>query len=106
MEHTVFIWISAQPWISVHLEKAPILKAEKFNKRPASDKRPPPPQIPPPQTQKRAHPLSGPFHPKNLKKVLIRDLPEDGVFFRVFYRNLALLHLRVLLLPFIVLLQN
>ena len=38
MEHTVFIWISAQPWISVHLEKAPILKAEKFNKRPASDK--------------------------------------------------------------------
>ena len=67
MEHTVFIWISTQPWISVHLEKAPILKAEKFNKRPASDKRPPPPQLPPPQTQKRAHPLSGPFYPKNLK---------------------------------------
>ena len=36
----------------------------------------------------------------------MRDPPEDGVFFRVFYRNLALLHLRFLLLPFIVLLQN
>ena len=35
-----------------------------------------------------------------------RRLPKDGVFFRVLYRNLALLHLRVLLLPFIVLLQN
>ena len=35
-----------------------------------------------------------------------RDFPEDGVFFRVFYRDLPLLHLRVLLLPFIVLLQN
>ena len=29
-----------------------------------------------------------------------------GIFFRVFYRNLALLLLRVLLLAFIVLLQN
>ena len=27
----------------------------------------------------------------------MRDFPEDGVFFRVFYRNLALLLLRVLL---------
>ena len=36
----------------------------------------------------------------------MRDFPEDGVFFRVVCRNLALLHLRVLLLPFIVLLQN
>ena len=36
----------------------------------------------------------------------MRDFPEDGVFFRVFYRNLALLPLRVLLLAFIVLLQN
>ena len=33
----------------------------------------------------------------------MRDFPEDGVFFRVFYRNLALLLLRVLLLAFIVL---
>ena len=40
-----------------------------------------------------------------IESVLIRDFPE-GVFFRVFYRNLALLHLRVLLLPFIVLFQN
>ena len=35
-----------------------------------------------------------------------KRLPEDGVFVRVVYRNLALLHLRVLLLPSIVLLQN
>ena len=39
-------------------------------------------------------------------KVLIRDFPEDGVFLRVVYRDLALLHLRILRLPFIVLLQN
>ena len=38
--------------------------------------------------------------------VLIRDFPEDRVVFKVFHRNLALLHLRVFLLPFIVLLQN
>ena len=38
--------------------------------------------------------------------MLIRDFPEDGVFFRVFCKNLALLLLRVLLLAFIVLLQN
>ena len=38
---TVFIRISAQPRISAHLEWAPILKAEKVNKRPASNKRPP-----------------------------------------------------------------
>ena len=36
----------------------------------------------------------------------MRDFPEERVFFRVFYRNLALLLLRVLLLAFIVLLQN
>ena len=36
----------------------------------------------------------------------MRDPPEDGVFFRVFYRNVALLHLRFLLLSFIILLQN
>ena len=33
-------------------------------------------------------------------------LTEDGVFFKVFYRNLALLLLRVLLLALVVLLQN
>ena len=38
--------------------------------------------------------------------VKIRDFPKEGVFFGVFYRNPALLHLRVLLLPLIVLLQN
>ena len=36
----------------------------------------------------------------------MRDFPEDEVFFKVFYGNLALLYLRVLFLPFIVLLQN
>ena len=36
----------------------------------------------------------------------MRDFPVDGVFFRVFYRNLALLLVRVLLLAFTVLLQN
>ena len=37
---------------------------------------------------------------------MIRDPPEDRVLFRVFYRNLALLLLLVLLLAFIALLQN
>ena len=41
-----------------------------------------------------------------IEKVQIRDFPEDGVFSEVFYRNLALLLLRVLLLSFTVLLQN
>ena len=36
----------------------------------------------------------------------MRDFPKDAVFFRVVYRNLALFHLHVLLLPFIVLLQD
>ena len=36
----------------------------------------------------------------------ITDFQEEGVFLRVFYTNLALLHLSVLLLPFIDLLQN
>ena len=36
-----------------------------------------------------------------IQEVLIRDFPEDGLFFRVVYRNFALLHLRVLLLPLI-----
>ena len=38
--------------------------------------------------------------------MLKRDFPEDGVFLREFYSNLALLHLRVLVLPFTDLLQN
>ena len=36
----------------------------------------------------------------------MRDFPVDGVLLRVFYRNLALLLVRVLLLAFTVLLQN
>ena len=51
---TVFILISAQPRISAHLEQAPIPKAEKVTKRPASNKRPTPP--PHNQTQISAHP--------------------------------------------------
>ena len=46
--------MSAQPRISAHLEYAPILKAEKVNKRPALNKRPPP--LPPNQTQISAQP--------------------------------------------------
>ena len=53
--------MSAQPRISAHLEQAPILKAEKVNKRPASNKRPPPP--PANQTQISAHP-----HPTHLRE--------------------------------------
>ena len=34
------------------------------------------------------------------------DPPEDAVFFRVLYRNLALLNFRLMLLAFTVLLQN
>ena len=41
-----------------------------------------------------------------LNKPRDRRLPRRRVFFRVFYRDLALLHLRVLLLAFIILLQN
>ena len=36
----------------------------------------------------------------------MRGFPEDGVFFRVFSRNLVLFHLSRLLLPFIILLKN
>ena len=52
------------------------------------------------------HPTPFPLLPPKIEELLIRDFPEDGVFLRVFYRNLALLHPRVLFLPFIVLLQN
>ena len=50
---TVFIRIIAQPRISAHLEQAPILKPDKANQRPASNKRPPPFRLPPTQTQIR-----------------------------------------------------
>ena len=52
---TVFIRISSRPQISAHFEEAPILKAEKVNKRP----------LPPPrnQTQIIAHP-----HPTHLSE--------------------------------------
>ena len=42
-----------------------------------------------------------------IEKAQIRDFLEDGLFFRVFQlQKLAVLHLRVLLLPFIILLQS
>ena len=51
------------------------------NRRPPSNKRPPQPLPPPTQTQ----------------IITRRDFPEDGVFYRLFYRKLALLYLCVLL---------
>ena len=55
LSYTVFIAISAQPRISAHLEKAPILKVEIVIKPPATNKRPPPPP-PPPNQNKRPPP--------------------------------------------------
>ena len=40
------------------------------------------------ETQISVHLLS-PFHPHKIEKVLMRNFPEDRVFFGVFYRNLA-----------------
>ena len=84
LSYTVFIAVSAQPRISAHLEKAPILKAEIVIKRP-----PPPP--PPPNQNKRPpppHPLKWQWHWKlKLNNSVIRDFPEDGVFFRVFQQK-------------------
>ena len=50
------------------------------------------PHLPPTQTQISTHP-----GPQKIEQVLIRDFTEDGVFLRVFSRNVALLHLRVFL---------
>ena len=55
LSYTVFIAISAQPRISAHLEKAPILKVEIVIKPPAPNKRPSPPP-PPPNQNKRPPP--------------------------------------------------
>ena len=52
---TTFIRISAQPWISNHLENAPTLKAEKGKERPSSNMHPSPPQPPLTQSQISAH---------------------------------------------------
>ena len=71
---------------------------------------PTPPPPPPNQTQISAHPhptyLSDNEIEIEIDKVLIRGFPEGGVFPRVFYRNLVLLLLHVLLQAFTVLLQN
>ena len=40
------------------------------------------------------------------KKNPLRDFPEDGVFYIVFHKNPALLHLSVLLLPLVLLFPN
>ena len=53
---TVFIRISAQPRISAHLERVPILKSEKVNKRPASNKRAPGTLSPSQSNSVSAHP--------------------------------------------------
>ena len=45
-------------------------------------------------------------YPSPHSETQIRDNIKDTLFFRVFYRDLALLNLCVLLLPFIALLQN
>ena len=63
LSYAVFIAISAQPRISAHLEKAPILKAEIATKRPAPNKCPPPP--PAPSNQNKRPP---PPHPLKLNK--------------------------------------
>ena len=61
--NTVFIRISAQLRTSAHLEQAPILKAEKVNRRPASNKRPPPPH-PTSLPNSNKHPLPSRYHPQ------------------------------------------
>ena len=75
--HTVFIRICAQPRISALLEKAPILKAEKVNKRPPPT---PPHFLPTPtQTQISAQPL--PLPPK-------KGLPRRRSFLQCFAETL------------------
>ena len=59
-----------------------------------------------PRISTHPHPHPTPSHTNSNNFNIIRDPPEDGVFFRLLYRNLALLHHCFLLLPFIVLLQN
>ena len=61
LSYTVFIAISAQPRISAHLEKAPILKAEIVIKLPTPNKRPPPPPPHPIKISVHPHP-----HPTDL----------------------------------------
>ena len=89
---TVFFRKSTQSRSSAHLQKAPILKAEKVNEHPASNKCPPHPTPP--------HPT--PLPPPN------ETLPQRQSLLQgqSIYRNLTLLHLRILLLPFIVLLHG
>ena len=74
----------------------PNLKAEKFNKRPASNKRPPP-----------AHPAHLSDNQIEIELSSNKRLPQRCSFLQsTIYINLALFHLHVLLLPFIVLLQD
>ena len=56
LSYTVFIAVSAQPRISAHLEKAPILKAEIVIKLPTPNKRPPPPPHLPIKISVHPHP--------------------------------------------------
>ena len=54
-------WISAQPRISAHLELAPILKAEKVNKRPASH-----PTLTPSSSQSNSNTVRAYPHPTHV----------------------------------------
>ena len=54
-------WISAQPRISTHLELAPILKAEKVNKRP-----PPHPTLTPSSSQSNSNTVRAYPHPTHV----------------------------------------
>ena len=103
---TVFILISAaQPRISAH----PVIRQKQLiSTQPRISTHPHHTFLPFPLKLKQAPAaFSLPPPPKNnkIEQVLIRNFPEDGVFFSVL-QKLALSHLRVLLLQFNVLLQN
>ena len=102
IKSSVFIRISVEPRISAHIEKAPILKAKKFKKRP-------PPPHPTSHSNSNRGSRSPNIHPAScicLSGNWNWVINNKRVFCRVFYRSHALLHLRVLLLPFIVLLKK
>ena len=118
------VWISAQPRISAcpHPSPPPCFH---------SNKHPPPPHPTSPSQPPKikctrvvliiiihwctisrfivlAAPENSLIDVIEIEEVLIRDFPEDEIFFSIFAETLLckLLHLRVLLSPFIVLLQN
>ena len=74
-----------------------------INAQPRTSAHPTPPPAPLTQNQISApsHPTPFPFHPPKNWISTNKRLSEDKAFCWVFYRNLALLHLCVLLLPFV-----